>query len=160
MDLPVHSRVKKKLHDLETSSFAHYKEIKIEPSATKTMATVLWDCEGLLLCEFLPPKTTINSSTYCKTLKKLHKAIKRKRSGRLTAIVRLLHDGAQPHTSVHTAVWLKKQKWEVLQHPPHSRDLAPSDFYLFGQLKFFYREKDLRTKPIAKNNSCAILHMP
>jgi hypothetical protein len=27
-----------------------------EPSAKKTMATVFWDCEGLLLCEFLPPK--------------------------------------------------------------------------------------------------------
>jgi hypothetical protein len=69
------------------------KKFKIEPSAKKTMVTVFWDCEDLLLCEFLPPKT-INSSRYYKTLKKLHKAIKRKRLGRLTAIVRLLHDGA------------------------------------------------------------------
>jgi histone-lysine N-methyltransferase SETMAR len=32
---------------------------------------------------------------------------------------------------------LQKWKWEVLQHPPHSPDLAPSDFYLFGPLKNF-----------------------
>jgi hypothetical protein len=25
--------------------------------------------------------------------------------------------------------------WEVLDHPPYSPDLAPSDFYLFGPLK-------------------------
>jgi hypothetical protein len=40
------------------------------------MATMLWNCEGLLLCEFLPPKTTINSDKYCETLEKLHEAIK------------------------------------------------------------------------------------
>jgi hypothetical protein len=40
------------------------------------MAMVFWDCEGLLLYEFLPPKTTINSDKYCKTFEKLSEAIK------------------------------------------------------------------------------------
>jgi hypothetical protein len=40
------------------------------------MATVFWDCEGLVLCEFITPKTTINSNKYCETLEKLRKAIK------------------------------------------------------------------------------------
>jgi hypothetical protein len=48
------------------------------------MVTVFWDCEGLLLCEFLPPKT-INSDEYCETPEKLREAIKSKRPGRLTA---------------------------------------------------------------------------
>jgi hypothetical protein len=69
-------------------------KFKIEPSAKNTMSTMFWDCEGFLLCEFLPPKTTINSNKYCETLETLHEAIKRKRPGRLTAGVRLLHDGA------------------------------------------------------------------
>jgi hypothetical protein len=30
---------------------------------------------------------------------------------------------------------LRPFKWEVLQHPPYSADLAPSDFHLFGPLK-------------------------
>jgi hypothetical protein len=83
---------------LETSSFTHNKKFKTKPSAKKqkkkTMATMFWDCEGLLLCEFLPPKTTINSDKYRETLEKLREAIKQKRPGRLTAGVRLLHDGA------------------------------------------------------------------
>jgi histone-lysine N-methyltransferase SETMAR len=49
--------------------------------------------------------------------------------------VRPLHDEARPHISAQTAVWLQKWKWELLQHPPHSPDLAPSDFYLFEPFK-------------------------
>jgi histone-lysine N-methyltransferase SETMAR len=26
-------------------------------------------------------------------------------------------------------------QWELLEHPPYSPDLAPSDFHLFGPLK-------------------------
>jgi hypothetical protein len=78
------------------------KKIRIEPSAIKTMASVFWDCEDLL-CEFLPPKTTINSNKYCKALEKLREAIKRKRPGRLTAGVRLLHDGGK-FCSIHHIV--------------------------------------------------------
>jgi hypothetical protein len=96
MGLRVQHRVKKKLHDLETSSFTNYKK-KSKLSylqKNKTMVTVFWACEGLLLCEFLPPKTTINSNKYCETLEKLCEAIKQKRPGRLTTGVKLLHDGA------------------------------------------------------------------
>jgi hypothetical protein len=34
-----------------------------------TMATMCWDCQGLLLCEFLPPNSIINSDNYCKAVK-------------------------------------------------------------------------------------------
>jgi len=30
---------------------------------------------------------------------------------------------------------IQKLKWNVLPHPPHSLDLAPSDYHLFGPLK-------------------------
>jgi hypothetical protein len=30
---------------------------------------------------------------------------------------------------------LRKLKWEVMEHPVHSTNLAPSDFHLFGPLK-------------------------
>jgi histone-lysine N-methyltransferase SETMAR len=30
---------------------------------------------------------------------------------------------------------LRRYNWEVLDHPPYSPDLAPSDFHLFGPLK-------------------------
>jgi hypothetical protein len=49
-------------------------------------------CEGLLPCEFLPPKTTFDSDTV--KLQKLCEAIKQKSPGRLITGLRLLNDGA------------------------------------------------------------------
>jgi histone-lysine N-methyltransferase SETMAR len=34
-----------------------------------------------------------------------------------------------------TCELLLRYNWEVLDHPPYSPDLAPSDFHLFGALK-------------------------
>jgi len=36
---------------------------------------------------------------------------------------------------ITTVEKIEEMGWELLQHPPHSRDLAPSDFHLFGPLK-------------------------
>jgi hypothetical protein len=46
-----------------------------------------------------------------------------------------LHDNARPHTANKTNGTLRNFKWEVLEHPPYTPDLAPSDFPLFGPLK-------------------------
>jgi len=40
-----------------------------------------------------------------------------------------------------TKAWLEKSKWEVIQHPTYSPDLAPSDFHLFGLFKNFLSGK-------------------
>jgi histone-lysine N-methyltransferase SETMAR len=39
------------------------------------------------------------------------------------------------HTANSTRELLRRYNWEVLDHPPYSPDLAPSDFHLFGPLK-------------------------
>jgi histone-lysine N-methyltransferase SETMAR len=49
--------------------------------------------------------------------------------------VRLLHDSATHHTAGKTRETIEKMGWEILEHPPHSPDLAPSDFHLFVNLK-------------------------
>ncbi|GBN65447.1 hypothetical protein AVEN_168361-1 [Araneus ventricosus] len=52
--------------------------------------------------EFMTRGTTINSEVYCRTLKKLKRAIQNKRRGLLSSGVVLLHDNARPHTAVRT----------------------------------------------------------
>ena len=47
----------------------------------------------------------------------------------------MLNDNAQPHTARATIDALETLKFEVLSHPPHSPDLAPSDFHFFPHLK-------------------------
>ena len=43
----------------------------------------------------------------------------------------LQHDNARPHVAKPVKIYLETVKGEVLPHPPHSPDIAPSEFYLF-----------------------------
>ncbi|GBM82260.1 hypothetical protein AVEN_35674-1 [Araneus ventricosus] len=54
-----------------------------------------------------------------------------------------LDGGARPHTSNQTKQWLEQRKWEVLQHPPYSPDLAPMEFHLFRTFKEIFAGKML-----------------
>ena len=109
------------------------KKFKVMRSAKKIMGTVFWDSRGVLLFETLQPGETINAARYCQTLDKLREAIRRKRPRQLTNGVILQHDNATPHTARVTQGWL--EKYGFLPHPPHSPDLAPSDYHLFGPLQ-------------------------
>jgi hypothetical protein len=44
---------------------------------------------------------------------------------RLSEGILLLHDNSRPHTAACTLETLRKLKWEVMEHPAHSTDLAP-----------------------------------
>jgi len=99
------------------------------------MATVFWDRKGVLLVEFMPKGSTINSETYCETLKKLRGAIKNRRRGRLTKGVRLHHDNVRPHVSRQTTALIEEFGWDLVKHAPYSPDVAPSDFHWFPKLK-------------------------
>ncbi|GFV96523.1 histone-lysine N-methyltransferase SETMAR [Trichonephila clavipes] len=121
---------KKKMMALHsTSSHA------IQKQGDELLDHIVTDRQGILLLEFIPPGTTINAAAYCQTLKRFQRAIKNKRRGMLTNGVSLLHDNARLLTALVTKALLKQFKWEVLDHPPYSPDLAPSDFHLFRYLK-------------------------
>lgn len=45
------------------------------------------------------------------------------------------HDNAWSHAATRTQSMLSPFRWSVLEHPPHSPDHSPCDFYFFGQLK-------------------------
>ncbi|GFO25927.1 transposase [Plakobranchus ocellatus] len=107
------------------------------------------DAKGVILLDILPQGQCINAARYCSTLDRLKEAIRRKRPGLLRRGGVLQHDNATPHSANLTQQWLQRYGWEILPHPAHSPDLAPSDFHLFGPLKrhlggmAFEREDDL-----------------
>ena len=72
-------------------------------------------------------------------MKQLRTAIKEKRRGKLGQGVLLLHDNAPVHKSRIAQAAIRECKFEQLNHPPYSPDLAPSDYYLFRNLKSHLR---------------------
>jgi histone-lysine N-methyltransferase SETMAR len=42
---------------------------------------------------------------------------------------------ARPHVSEMMQQKIKELNWEILDHPPYSPDLAPSDYHLFRSLQ-------------------------
>ena len=57
-----------------------------------------------------------------------------------TFLASLQHDNAPPHTSRRqTQDALRQMELTTLPHPAYSPDLAPSDYYLFPQLKKYLK---------------------
>ena len=84
-------------------------KFKVVPSAGKVMATVFFDCQGVVYTEFMPKRTTINALSYCRTLENLKKAIKDRTREKLSEGIILLHDNVTPHGGDYTGVASKIQ---------------------------------------------------
>jgi hypothetical protein len=61
--------------------------------------------------------TTVTSKVYCKTLKKLHRAIQNKRHGKVISSIVLPHDYARSNTAACTWALLEHFNWELFDHP-------------------------------------------
>ncbi|KAF2364389.1 Transposase type 1 [Trinorchestia longiramus] len=99
------------------------------------MATVFWDAEGILLVDFLENKKTITAVYYEEILRKLSKKIAEKRPGKLHRCVLFHLDNVPAHGARQTRAVLGEFRWEIIRNPPYSPDFAPSDFFLFPNLK-------------------------
>ncbi|KAJ7344987.1 hypothetical protein JRQ81_000937 [Phrynocephalus forsythii] len=107
---------------------------KVQKSARKVMLSVFWDSRGVLLTD-LQKGETLNSNYYCNLLEKLRDALKQKQHGMISKGVCLLADNAPVHTAQASVVTAHRLGYELLQHPPYSPDFAPSDFFLFPEMK-------------------------
>lgn len=59
--------------------------------------------------------------------------------------VRLLVDNAPAHNANITKEYIQNSIFERVDHPPYSPDLAPSDFWLFGEMKGRMRGRTFET---------------
>ena len=75
-----------------------------------------------------------NWSVLCKFVRPAEFAIREKRRGKLSKGVLLQQDNARVHTCKVARDDVERNGYE-LPHPAYSPDLAPSDFFLFQNLK-------------------------
>jgi len=97
-------------------------------------------CFGMLkafFIDYLEKVKKITGGYYSNLLTRLDEKICEKRPG-LQKEKNIFHqDNAPAHKSVLAMGKLRDLHYELLEHPPSSPDLAPSDFYLFPKLRFF-----------------------
>jgi len=62
-------------------------------------------------------------------------------SGATFAFILYHHDNTPSHTSLKAMAKLDQLRFELVAHPPYSPDLAPSDYYVFPNLKRWLQGK-------------------
>jgi len=97
-------------------------------------ASIFWDQDGILLIDYLPKGQNINAEYYSSLLVQLKGILKKTRLGNFTTGLLFLHDNAPTHRALATQKKLAYLGFHP-DHPPHSPDLAPSDYHLFPGLK-------------------------
>jgi len=108
----------------------------VQKSAGKVLASIFWDQDRILLIDYLPKGQTINVEYYLSLLVQLKDILKEKRRGKVTKGVLFLHDNAPADWAIATQKKLAYLDFQCHDHPPHSLDLTPLDYYyLFPGLK-------------------------
>ena len=100
------------------------------------MASVFWNAEGILFIDYLEKGET-TGEYYSNLLNRLDEKIREKRPGLQKKKIIFHHDNAPVHKSVLAMGKSRDLHYELLEHPPYSPDLAPTDFHLFPKLKIF-----------------------
>ena len=111
------------------------KRPKIQTSTGKVLASIFWDAQGILFIDYLEKGRTINSEYYIALLVRLKEEIAKKRPQMKKKKVLFHQDNAQCHKSIAMMAKLNELHFELLPHHPYSPDLAPSDYWLFADLK-------------------------
>ena len=87
------------------------------------------------MLDFLPKRSTITGVYYINLLDQLRTAIREKHRGKLSKGVLLQKDNARVPTCKVAMDAVERNGYELIPHPAYSPDLAPSDFFLFPNLK-------------------------
>ena len=94
-----------------------------------------WVQNGILLADYLPNGQTITAEYYSSLLVHLKDIFKEKRCGNFIKGVLFLRDNAPAHRALATQKKLAYLVFQLLDHPPYSPDLSPSDYHLLPRLK-------------------------
>ena len=95
----------------------------------------LFDINGVVRHELLPPGQYVNGHFYVQVLQRLRDAVRKKRRDNRQGEWFLYNDNAPSHKSLVLQQFLAEKSIPVTTQPPYSPDLAQSDFWLFPTLK-------------------------
>jgi histone-lysine N-methyltransferase SETMAR len=110
--------------------------VRIDRFEPKTMFTIFFRTSGVVHISHLKPGETINHQTYLKdSIRPLVRILNEQRPQCGTKNLKFHHDNARPHTHSSVIAYLERQNFTIMDHPPYSPDLAPSDFWLFNYIK-------------------------
>ena len=87
------------------------------------MATIFWDCEGILLIDLL------------NLIRRLCGEVEDKRRNKRSSRILLLQDNAPVHKADVSINAICECKFKESDHPPYSSDLSLCNYYLFPKLK-------------------------
>ncbi len=99
----------------------------------KVLLVSFFDQQGMIHIEFLC--RTVGANLFVDILRRLRDSIRMRRGKRFLRDCWLYMDNAPAHTANITKQFLIQTGMRVLEHPPYSPDLAPSDFWLYRRLK-------------------------
>jgi histone-lysine N-methyltransferase SETMAR len=111
------------------------KRPRTQQTAGKVMASVFWDANGVIFIDYLEKGKTITGAYYAALLDRLVDELKKKRPHLAKKKVLFHDDNAPSHTSNIGKAKKHELGFESFDQPPYSPDLAPSDYYLFPNLK-------------------------
>jgi histone-lysine N-methyltransferase SETMAR len=111
------------------------------------MLSTFWDHQGIILNDFADRGITINSAYYSQLVVAARKNRRKQRNTPLW----FLHDNAPVHTAGVSEATIEDAGLTLLDHPPYSPDLAPSDFFLFRHLKKHLRGISFASKEDLKS---------
>ena len=96
---------------------------------------------SIIYIDYLEKREYINSDYHIELLVRLKDEIAKKRPHMKKEKIIFHQDNAPCNKSMKTMAKLSKLGYELLPHPPYSPDLAPSDYWLFADLKKMLQEK-------------------
>jgi hypothetical protein len=101
----------------------------------KFMLTIVWNPRGFDLIKVPENSRKFNTGYYiAEILELLSQWRSVEAAGKEQKL--LVHvDNARPHTTKLSAQYFNENRMKSTPHPPYSRGLAPSDFYLLGYVK-------------------------
>jgi histone-lysine N-methyltransferase SETMAR len=120
---------------------------KVHATRKKQMVLAFFDSKGLIYTNFVPRGRTVNSAYIIEALTHFLKTLKVKRPTMTAGTWWFYWDNTPVHTAAVVTNWMAARRFQIIKHPPYSRDLLPADFFLFPSVKRSWLAKASPSRP-------------